>query len=91
MIQEQKSKTVVFSFGRMNPITVGHEKLVSKIQSVAKSEGATPQLFLSHAQDKVKNPLSYADKYKYARQAFGPIVQKSRSRIFFDVVKEIDK
>lgn len=91
MIKEQKAKTVVFSFGRMNPITVGHEKLIDKIQSVAKSEGATPQVFLSHSQDKVKNPLSYDDKYKYARQAFGPIVQKSRSRIFFDVVKEIDK
>jgi len=91
MIQEQKAKTVVFSFGRMNPITVGHEKLVSKIQSVAKSEGATPQVFLSHSQDKAKNPLSYDDKYKYARQAFGPIVQKSRSRIIFDILKELNK
>ncbi len=29
-------KSVVFSFGRMNPPTVGHEKLVDKIQAVAK-------------------------------------------------------
>jgi len=90
MIKEQNQKTVVLSFGRMNPITSGHSKLVDKINSVAKSEGATPQLYLSHSQDKAKNPLSYDDKYRYARQAFGSLVQKSRARTIIEVLKELD-
>ena len=90
MIQEQKTKTVVLSFGRMNPITIGHGKLVDKIKSVAKSEGATPQLYLSHSQDKAKNPLTYDEKYQYARQAFGSLVQKSNSKTIINVLKELD-
>ena len=90
MIKEQNQKTVVLSFGRLNPITSGHSKLVDKINSVAKSEGATPQLYLSHSQDKAKNPLSYDDKYRYARRAFGSLVQKSRARTIIEVLKELD-
>ena len=90
MIKEQNQKTVVLSFGRMNPITSGHSKLVDKINSVAKSEGATPQLYLSYSQDKAKNPLPYDDKYRYARLAFGSLVQKSRARTIIEVLKELD-
>jgi len=89
-MKEQNQKTVVLSFGRMNPITSGHSKLVDKINSVAKSEGATPQLYLSHSQDKAKNPLSYDDKYSYARKAFGNLVKKSRARTIIEVLKELD-
>ena len=35
-LEEAPNKTVVLGWGRMNPITVGHEKLVNKIISVAK-------------------------------------------------------
>jgi len=90
MLNEQKSKTVVLSFGRLNPITSGHEKLVNKIKSVAKTEAATPQLYLSHSQDKAKNPLSYSDKYTYARQAFGTLVQKSNAKTIIQVLQELD-
>ena len=83
-------KKVVLSFGRLNPITVGHEKLANKIKAVAKSEKATPQLYLSHSQDSKKNPLSYDEKYKLARRAFGPMVQKSRARTIIEVLKELD-
>ena len=73
-------KKVVIAFGRMNPPTVGHEKLVTKIKSVARKNRATPLLYLSHSQDKKKNPLSYEDKIRLAKKAFGPLVQKSNSR-----------
>ena len=49
----------VLSFGRMNPPTIGHQKLMKKIVEVAQKENASPMLFLSHSQDKKKNPLSY--------------------------------
>ena len=88
-ITEQKKGSVVISFGRLNPITVGHEKMVDKLKSVARSEGAKPLLFLSHSQDKKKNPLSYNDKYDLARKAFGSIVQKSKSKTIMQVMQEL--
>jgi nicotinic acid mononucleotide adenylyltransferase len=35
-------KKAVVAFGRMNPPTVGHEKLANKIKSVANKEKAKP-------------------------------------------------
>ena len=37
-IIEAKQKTAVFAFGRMNPPTIGHSKLLEKVVSVAKLE-----------------------------------------------------
>ena len=83
-------KKVVIAFGRMNPPTVGHEKLVTKIKSVARKNRATPLLYLSHSQDKKKNPLSYEDKIRLAKKAFGSLVQKSNSRTIIDIAKELE-
>jgi len=33
-IQEEKSKSVVFAFGRFNPVTIGHQKLFEKVASI---------------------------------------------------------
>lgn len=88
-IEEQKKGSVAISFGRLNPITVGHEKMVDKLKSVARSKGAKPLLFMSHSQDKKKNPLSYNDKYNLARKAFGPIVQKSKAKTIIQVMQEL--
>ena len=79
------------AFGRMNPPTVGHEKLVAKIKSEARKNRATPMLFLSHSQDKKKNPLSYEDKIKYTKKAFGNIVQKTNARTIIEVAKLLEK
>jgi len=64
-------KTTVFAFGRMNPPTVGHEKLVDKVKSVAQENKASHIIVLSHTQDKKnKNPLSPNNKLKHARRFF---------------------
>lgn len=89
-LKEAAGKTVVFGWGRMNPITVGHEKLVDKLKSVAKAERGTPVLFLTHSQDAKKNPLSYDDKVMLAQKAFGNIVQKSKSKTIIQAMKELD-
>ena len=82
-----KKDAVVTSFGRMNPITIGHEKLVDKIASEARSKKADATLFLSHSQDNKKNPLSYEQKYDFAKKAFGGIVKKSKARSIIEVAK----
>jgi len=84
-------KKVVIAFGRMNPPTIGHEKLVAKIKSEARKNRATPMLFLSHSQDKKKNPLSYEDKIRLSQKAFGKMVQKSNARTIIDVAKQLEK
>ena len=93
-----KSDTVVMTFGRMNPMTTGHEKLVEKVLKEAKSRKAEPMVFLSHssgAKSKSgkgavnKDPLSYDDKIKYATKAFGPVVKKSPLKILMLIVKSL--
>lgn len=83
-------KTVVLSFGRLNPPTIGHQKLVDKIKSTAKSMNADAHLYMSHTQDKKKNPLNYTDKHRFAKKAFGDVVQKSNSKTIIQVLKELD-
>ena len=88
-VTEQSRGGVVLTFGRMNPPTVGHEKLVNKVIAVAQSAKATPLVFLSHSQDKNKNPLEYADKVRFAQAAFGNIVQKSPAKNIIDIAKSL--
>ena len=82
-------KKAVVAFGRMNPPTVGHEKLANKIKSVASKEKAKPFIYLSHSQDKKKNPLDYNTKIRIAGKAFGNLVTKSSARNIIEVLKEL--
>ena len=69
-LREQKEKHAVMAFGRMNPITSGHEKLVNTVQSIAKKVGGSAHIVVSHSQDAKKNPLSAEQKVKHASRAF---------------------
>ena len=64
----EEEKTVFFTFGRMNPPTTGHEKLMNEL---AKKSGKNSyKVFLSQTQDKKKNPLPYQEKVKMVRKFF---------------------
>ena len=64
----EEEKTVFFTFGRMNPPTIGHEKLMNEL---AKKSGKNSyKVFLSQTQDKKKNPLPYQEKVKMVRKFF---------------------
>lgn len=65
---EEESKVAYFTFGRMNPPTVGHEKLLDKLSSVAGKDNYF--IFLSQSKDKNKNPLDYTSKVKHVRKMF---------------------
>jgi len=81
--------TAVIAFGRMNPITVGHEVLVNKVIAEAIKKKAFPGIYLSHTTDKKKNPLSYDQKMSFAQKAFGKVVRKSAARTIIEVLKEL--
>jgi hypothetical protein len=70
VILEKKTGDVhhVMSFGRMNPPTTGHLKLIDKVKDVAKKQGADHSVVVSHSQDKKKNPLSDVQKLKHLKR-----------------------
>lgn len=72
---EEKDKHVVFAFGRMNPPTIGHEKLVDTIKAHAEKVGGDAHIYLSKSHDKKKNPLDYETKHAFAKKAFGSVVK----------------
>jgi hypothetical protein len=64
----EEERVVYFTFGRMNPPTIGHGKLLDVLAAKA---GRNPyKIFLSQSQDPKKNPLSYTDKIKSVRKMF---------------------
>ena len=65
----EASKTAVFAFGRMNPPTIGHKKLVD----VVAAQAGDPYIFLSQSQKPKTDPLDFPTKLKLA-QAFFPNV-----------------
>jgi len=70
ILKEEKTgeKHHVFTFGRMNPPTTGHLKLIDKVKDVAAKHNATHTVVTSHSQDAKKNPLSAAQKVKHLKR-----------------------
>ena len=61
-------KRAVFTFGRFNPPTIGHEKL---IKAVAKEAGSDDWFIIpSQTAGEKKNPLPYDVKTKYMKLMF---------------------
>jgi len=58
----------VMTFGRMNPPTTGHLKLIDKVKEVAKKHNANHTVVVSHTQDSKKNPLSGTQKVKHLKR-----------------------
>ena len=91
-LNEAKDKTAVFAFGRMNPPTTGHGKLIKKVMSVAKSERGIPMVFPSKTEDNKKNPLTYKTKVRVLRDVFGSIINISTTiKTPFDVLDYLNK
>ena len=76
---DKKKKTAVLAFGRMNPPTTGHEKLINKTHQVAKKHGGTAHVVASHSHDNDKNPLPQDKKLGYIRKIAHPDVNVSGS------------
>lgn len=70
LVEEKESthKPVVMAFGRMNPPTTGHMKLIDKVKEIADKQGAKHEVIVSHSQDSKKNPLSGEQKVKHLQR-----------------------
>ena len=85
-------KVAVLAWGRMNPPTIGHLKLVNTVKELAAQNGGEPFVYLSHSVDKKgenKNPLPYELKIKYAQKAFGDCVKASDAKTVIFALHEI--
>jgi nicotinic acid mononucleotide adenylyltransferase len=63
-------RTLVFAFGRMNPPTNGHGKLITKVKRMAQQNRADHLVIASHSFDKNKNPLEPKKKLKHLKAMF---------------------
>ena len=81
-----ESLTVVF--GRFNPPTIGHEKLLNSASRV--SAGGKFKIYPSRSQDPKKNPLDPDTKISYMRKMFPKygeqIVNDENMKTIFDVL-----
>jgi len=66
-LKEAKNKSIAFAFGRFNPPTIGHEKLINKVKSLPTNDY---KIFLSRSNDPKKNPLSPRDKLSIMKKMF---------------------
>ena len=78
---EKNEKHIVFSFGRMNPPTAGHSKVIDKVKSHAEKIGANHSVIVSHSQNNKKDPLHHEHKKEYLRHIH-PEVNFTNSSLF---------
>ena len=84
-------KTVAFTFGRFNPPTIGHEKLLDKVRSVGADEYL---IFVSHKQDPKTDPLQYAKKIAYMKKSFPKHkynIVTTKSRNIFEIMVDLQR
>ena len=70
-IVEARGDTAVFTFGRFNPPTTGHEKLIDALaREQGKNAGSKMYVYPSKSQNAKKDPLPYAKKVAYMKKMF---------------------
>ena len=86
---EYSKGTMALAFGRFNPPTIGHEKLLRK---VSQTPGDFKHVYLSKSQDSQKNPLTPTQKIKYMRDMFPQhrsMFRIPKSNMILDIATEI--
>ena len=82
------SDDITVAFGRFNPPTIGHEKLLQAAKKVA--AGGDLKIYPSRTQDNKKNPLDPDMKVSYMRKMFPDfeeqIINDAEMRSIFDVL-----
>jgi len=69
-LNEAKTDSIVLAWGRFNPPTTGHEKLITAVVSEAKKRGADYRIYPTKSTDPKKNPLTFKEKVRFMRKMF---------------------
>ena len=82
---------VVVVFGRFNPPTIGHQKLLDRAAKEANKKGYELRIYPSRSNDPKKNPLNPQMKISYMRQMFPDyaenIIDDKGAKTIFNVLK----
>ena len=90
-INEARRKSIAFTFGRFNPPTSGHEKLIKKVASV---RADTFKIFLSRSNDPKKNPLSPRTKLTHMKFMFPKYsrnIEINNTNMILDIASKLHK
>ena len=90
-IKEARGKSIVFTFGRFNPPTIGHGKLLDKMNSV---RADVKRVYLSKSEDSDKNPLKFRQKVSLMKRMFprySNTIVTSNSNQIFEIAVELYK
>ena len=92
-VDEVESDTVTVAFGRFNPPTVGHEKLMKAADKVAM--GGPLKIYPSRTQDSKKNPLDPDMKISFMKKLFPDfeenIINDGEMKSIFNVLIAADE
>jgi nicotinic acid mononucleotide adenylyltransferase len=77
-----------FAFGRMNPPTEGHRRVVDLLRKEAQRTGSIARLYLSESHDGLRNPLTPQQKLAFAKKLF-PDVDVRLSKTLFTAALEM--
>ena len=90
---DEEGKGVTVVFGRFNPPTTGHKKLLDSASSI--SSGSELRVYPSRTQDPKKNPLDPSTKIEYMKKMFPKyeenIIDDENMKSIFDVLKTADE
>ena len=88
--EEKKSEGIVLVFGRFNPPTIGHQKLLQSAQREAKRTNGDLKIYPSRTQDAKKNPLDPGTKINFMKQMFPDyeesIIDDAGTKTIFDAL-----
>jgi len=83
---------IVITYGRFNPPTIGHQKLIETVANLAAND--TFRIYATQSQDGKKNPLPFELKVKYMRDMFNKYAdnivcaKKTLIKIYVDIYDE---
>ena len=87
--EQREGNSVAFTFGRFNPPTIGHEKLINK---VAQQRTDDYKIYLSKSEDTSKNPLNARVKLATMKQMFprhARNIMLNPSNMILDIATEL--
>ena len=79
LMEATPKKTAVVAWGRMNPPTIGHKKVIDVVKQYSQRFMGDPILFLSKSQKPKTDPLSFAEKVHFAEEMFNIKIDRNTS------------
>ena len=85
-LREDPNSHIAFTFGRFNPPTIGHEKLINATKAAA----GKYRIYVSKTQDVKKNPLDYDTKMRYLNAMFPTaIISYDNMRTMLEIIVKL--